>query len=254
MHQKNKKETKAWYRCTRYESNQCRATAVVHISSGTLLKVTRSHVHSPGFLQDFARFENNFFIFVHGHMSSSLSLCTLSRWNIVVLVPINFLLNLFRILSLHVHKKLDRLGWIIYFSCISYNYSFFYLHFLAVMCCGSDPVFGMCCGSDPVFGIWCDFDPLISIDLTFQICYYLFTLYSYFLKSGKRNPISELNLNFHVFIKILPNINKKNLLILHIWSWSRNRKFFQRRNRNRNKFTVPQHWYHTIIRIFNEFS
>ena len=101
MHQKNKKETKAWYRCTRYESNQCRATAVVHISSGTLLKVTRSHVHSPGFLQDFARFENNFLIIVHGHMSSSLSLCTLSRWNIVVRVS-----TFYFIFCLHEVKEL----------------------------------------------------------------------------------------------------------------------------------------------------
>jgi hypothetical protein len=30
------------------------------------------------------------------------------------------------------------------------------------------------------------------------------------LKSGKRNPISKLNLNFHVFIKILPKSKKKN--------------------------------------------
>jgi hypothetical protein len=55
MHQKNEKGTKAWYRCTRYEANTCRATAVVHIASNTLLKVTRSHTHSPGFLQEFAR-------------------------------------------------------------------------------------------------------------------------------------------------------------------------------------------------------
>ena len=55
MHQKNEKGTKAWYRCTRYEANRCRATAVLHIASNTLLKVTRSHTHSPGFLQEFAR-------------------------------------------------------------------------------------------------------------------------------------------------------------------------------------------------------
>jgi len=95
MHQKNKKETKAWYRCTRYESSQCQATAVVQISSETFLKVTRSHVHSPGFLQDFARFENAFFIILSWQTSNcSSSVCTFSRLNICFWYKVYFLIFL----------------------------------------------------------------------------------------------------------------------------------------------------------------
>jgi hypothetical protein len=60
MHQKNKTGTKAWYRCTHYEANHCRATAVVHTSSQTLLKVTRNHMHLPGFLKELARLDRPF--------------------------------------------------------------------------------------------------------------------------------------------------------------------------------------------------
>ncbi len=70
MHQPNKKGTKAWYRCVKYESNQCRATAVLHISSKTLLKVTRSHTHSPGFLQEFARLDIRIYLQVYIHWSA----------------------------------------------------------------------------------------------------------------------------------------------------------------------------------------
>ena len=55
IHQPSKSGTKAWYRCTSYSSNKCRATAVLRKSTNTLIKVTRPHNHSPGFLPDFAR-------------------------------------------------------------------------------------------------------------------------------------------------------------------------------------------------------
>jgi hypothetical protein len=35
--------------------NKYRAIAAMHLSSNTLLKVTFSHTHSPGFLHEFAR-------------------------------------------------------------------------------------------------------------------------------------------------------------------------------------------------------
>ncbi len=43
IHQSSKSGMKAWYRCTSYSANKCRATAVLPKATNTLMKVTRPH-------------------------------------------------------------------------------------------------------------------------------------------------------------------------------------------------------------------
>jgi hypothetical protein len=55
VHQKNKQNTKIWYRCVSRFTVGCKSTVVFDVKSQEIVKLTNQHTHAPPVMEEIAR-------------------------------------------------------------------------------------------------------------------------------------------------------------------------------------------------------
>jgi|LakMenE01Jun11ns_1017448.scaffolds.fasta_scaffold9147534_2 hypothetical protein len=56
VHQKNKQNTKIWYRCVSRFTVGCKSTVVFDVKSQEIVKLTNQHTHAPPVMEEIARY------------------------------------------------------------------------------------------------------------------------------------------------------------------------------------------------------